>query len=124
MFSSRCSCIIAYLYSFVLIRADSTAPTGSNAAIIGGLVYRGSQFPSTYKGVYFFGDYARGWVKYLTFVKEDNKKNSGNVSVTGVFDFGTDMGAMTGFKTGIDGALYYPTEDKVHAILISMSYFN
>ena len=32
---------------------------GRDASVIGGVVYRGSQFPSEYYGSYFFGDYVQ-----------------------------------------------------------------
>jgi glucose/arabinose dehydrogenase len=39
---------------------------GSSSAVTAGFVYRGTQFPSQYQGVFFFGDYVRSWIKYLT----------------------------------------------------------
>jgi len=38
---------------------------GANAAIIQGPVNRGNHFPNSYKNAMFFGDYSRGWIKYL-----------------------------------------------------------
>ncbi len=40
---------------------------GKSACIIGGKVYRGSQFPSRYYGAYFFGDYVKDTISFLTF---------------------------------------------------------
>ena len=48
---------------------------GRTHAITGGVVYRGSQFPSEYYGSYFFGDYVQHCVRRLTF--------DGNGNVTG-----------------------------------------
>jgi glucose/arabinose dehydrogenase/PKD repeat protein len=79
---------------------------GRDACITGGFVYHGNQFPSTYRGSYFFADYAQNWIKRLTF------DASGNVS--GVFNFEPPDGAPDGpygdivaLTEGPDGALYY-----------------
>src|SRR5439155_23998163 len=39
---------------------------GRDASVVGGFVYRGSQFPSEYLGGYFFADYSQNWIKRLT----------------------------------------------------------
>jgi len=79
---------------------------GRDASIIGGCVYRGSQFPSAYYGSFFFADYAQHWVRRLTF------DTNGNVN--GVYNFEPADGALDGpygdptcLKEGPDGALYY-----------------
>jgi glucose/arabinose dehydrogenase len=41
------------------------APGLSSAAIIGGLVMRGTTFPAAYEGDYVFADYATGWMRRL-----------------------------------------------------------
>ena len=46
------------------------AHNGRDAAITGGFVYHGTQFPSSYQGSYFFGDYAQNTIKRLTFDAE------------------------------------------------------
>ncbi len=38
---------------------------GEATCLIGGFVYRGSMFPSRYQGAYFYGDYVKGFVKFL-----------------------------------------------------------
>ena len=81
--------------------------SGHDAAITGGFVYHGSQFPSEYDGSYFFGDFARNTIQRLTFDAGGN--------VTGVVDFWPADGAIDGstvgdpvkFVQGPDGALYY-----------------
>jgi glucose/arabinose dehydrogenase len=45
---------------------------GINAAITGGFVYHGTQYPSSYQGSYFFGDYAQHWIRRLTFDAQGN----------------------------------------------------
>lgn len=79
---------------------------GRDAAMVGGFVYRGSQFPNDYYGSFFFADYAQNWIKRLKF------DTNGNVS--GVFNFEPFDGGVDGpygdpvcLKQGPDGALYY-----------------
>jgi hypothetical protein len=62
-------------------------------------VYRGTQFPTAYQGAYFFGDYARHTIRYLTF-DADGK-------VSGDFDFHDAATKVTSLHQGPDGALYY-----------------
>jgi glucose/arabinose dehydrogenase len=80
--------------------------SGHDAAVVGGFVYRGTQFPSAYQGSYFFGDYAENWIKRLT------PDGSGNLTV--VANFEPPNGALDGpygdivaFAMGPDGSLYY-----------------
>ncbi len=84
----------------------SYAHLGRDAAITGGFVYHGSQFPSSYQGSYFFADYSQNWIKRLTF--------DANGNVNGVFNFEPANGAADGatgdivyLTEGPDGALYY-----------------
>jgi glucose/arabinose dehydrogenase len=82
--------------------------SGLNAAIMGGFVYRGTQFPSEYRGSYFFADYTQHWIKRLTL-------NPAGTTVTGVFNFEPLSGALGDpavgdpiqLQMGPDGALYY-----------------
>ena len=43
-----------------------------NAAVVAGFIYQGTQFPPEYRGNFFFGDYAREWIKRLTFDNQGN----------------------------------------------------
>ena len=61
---------------------------GRDAAVTGGFVYRGSQFPSEYVGSYFFADYTRNWIRRLTF--------DANGNVSGVFNFEPIDGSVDG----------------------------
>jgi PKD repeat protein len=78
---------------------------GMGASITGGEVYRGDLFPAVWDGVYFYGDFTRDTIRYLTF------DPSGQV--TGNFDFkptpqipsNADQVVFVG--QGIDGGLYY-----------------
>jgi glucose/arabinose dehydrogenase/PKD repeat protein len=79
---------------------------GRDAAITGGFVYHGDQFPNSYKGSYFFADYTQNWIRRLTF------DSSGKVS--GVFNFEPADGSVDGpygdivyLTEGPEGALYY-----------------
>ena len=79
---------------------------GRDAAITGGFVYHGDQFPSTYEGSYFYGDYAQNTIKRLTF--------DANGNVNGVFNFEPADGSPDGptgdivyLTEGPEGALYY-----------------
>jgi glucose/arabinose dehydrogenase len=70
-------------------------------AVVGGVVYRGSAFPAEYRGVYFFGDYVQGLIRYLV-LSEDH-------TVEQVRDFASDVGDIVHLIDGPDGALYYAT---------------
>ena len=79
---------------------------GRDAAITGGFVYHGTQFPSSYQGSYFFADYTQNWIRRLTF--------DANGNVTGVFNFEPADGSVDGpygdivyLTEGPEGALYY-----------------
>jgi glucose/arabinose dehydrogenase len=77
-----------------------------DASVTGGFVYRGSQFPSEYRGDYFFADYAQNWIKRLSFDAAGN--------VTAVRDFEPPDGERDGpygdivaLAQGPDGSLWY-----------------
>jgi hypothetical protein len=80
---------------------------GRDAAITGGFVYRGNQFPAEYYGSYIFGDYAQNTLRRLTF--------DGNGQLMGAVNFwptdGTADGPTVGDPVkiipGPDGSLYY-----------------
>ena len=59
-----------------------------NTAVVAGFVYHGTQFPSSYQGAFFFGDYTGHTIKYLTL--------DGNANVTGVFNFQPTDGSTQG----------------------------
>jgi len=71
----------------------------TSSAVTGGPVYRGSMFPNEYYGRYFFGDYARGFIKTLSF--------DGAGNVTNVENFDPAAGTPVDFKVAADGSLYY-----------------
>ena len=41
-------------------------------SIVGGMVYRGDQFPEELQGAYVFGDFVQGWIRYLRFDEAGN----------------------------------------------------
>lgn len=73
--------------------------SNTGASIIGGVIYRGTQFPPDYNGVYFYGDYVRGWIRYLTF--------DASLGVKGDFSFDNSAGTILAIEQAPDGALYY-----------------
>ena len=82
------------------------AHNGVNAAITGGFVYHGSQFPASMRGNYFFADYAQHWIKRMTF------DANGNVSSVNNFEplSGSpteSAGDVVYLTEGPDGAIYY-----------------
>jgi glucose/arabinose dehydrogenase/PKD repeat protein len=80
---------------------------GRDAAVIGGVVYRGSQFPTEYYGSYFFGDYVQHTVRRMKF--------DGNGNLSQVMSFWPADGALENLAVGDpvkllegpDGSLYY-----------------
>jgi glucose/arabinose dehydrogenase len=74
---------------------------GESSAVTGGPVYRSGMFPPEYQGRFFFGDYAR------QFIKTAQLDSSGNV--TSVSDFDTQAGSVVDMKIAPDGSMYYIT---------------
>ena len=88
---------------------------GVTAAINGGIVYHGSQFPSEYSGAYFYADSTRDFVRYLKFNSDGSvatnpspaplsSKNPDSISHS--FDL-APVGRIVSLEVGPDGALYY-----------------
>jgi len=73
---------------------------GKSAAVTGGVFYSGTSFPAAYRGAYFYGDYARNWIRYVTV------SSAGNVT-SGPFDFTTTADAPVDIEMGPEGHLYY-----------------
>jgi glucose/arabinose dehydrogenase/PKD repeat protein len=79
---------------------------GRDGAIAAGFVYHGSQFPSSYRGDFFFADYAQNWIKRLTFDTSGAVNGVYNVEpIDGTPDGPT--GDVVYLTEGPDGALYY-----------------
>jgi glucose/arabinose dehydrogenase len=75
------------------------AHTSVGGCIIGGPLYTGTTYPTTYQGSVFFADFAQEFIKRITF------DSSGNV--TGVSTFATGVSQPVWLAQGPDGNLYY-----------------
>ncbi|MEH6466765.1 MAG: PQQ-dependent sugar dehydrogenase [Porticoccus sp.] len=84
---------------FSIVHPDSRA-------LIAGPIFRSPGFPSQYQDVLFIGDFARGWLRYLTL--DQNGDVDSTVPVGGhVFADRYELRAPVDFEAGPDGALYY-----------------
>ena len=72
--------------------------SGQASAITGGVFSSGSNYPMTYRGSYFFGDYAQNIIKRVVFDPSNGFQR--------VFDFTVADGPVD-FAEGNDGNLYY-----------------
>ena len=76
-----------------------------DAAITGGFVYRGTQFPARFFGDYFYADFAQNLIRYLALDEDGN--------ITGSMNFVPEDGTPDGpidpimLKQGPDGSLVY-----------------
>lgn len=68
-------------------------------AVIGGAYYTATQFPTQYRGNFFFADYVSGWIRRLVFDASNN--------LASVVPFVADAGGIVSLELGPDGALYY-----------------
>jgi glucose/arabinose dehydrogenase len=71
------------------------------AAAIGGAFYTGTVFPAEYQGAFFFADYVRAWIKYLTV------DATGKATVHDFMAGALNQGGPVQLNVGPDGALYY-----------------
>jgi glucose/arabinose dehydrogenase len=71
--------------------------SSGQCSIVAGCFYSPTnvQFPSTYVGRYFFGDYCAGWMRVL------------NPATGTASNFGTGFSGLVDTKTANDGSLYY-----------------
>lgn len=77
-----------------------------DASITGGFVYRGTQFPASHQGSYFYGDYAQNWLKRLTLNPDGSvNQNLNFLPTNGAAD--TPLGDVVDLKMGPEGSLYY-----------------
>ncbi|HYO55548.1 PQQ-dependent sugar dehydrogenase [Archangium sp.] len=75
--------------------------SAGGACATGGFFYTGTDYPSSYWGAYFFGDYAQGWFRSLRVDADDNLIPD---SVT-LFESGTI--SSVGIGPGPGGDIYY-----------------
>jgi glucose/arabinose dehydrogenase/PKD repeat protein len=74
---------------------------GESAAITAGPIYRADMFPEEYRGDFFFGDYAKGFIR--------NADLDANGDVSAVHEFDELAGSVVDLKVAPDGSLYYIT---------------
>jgi glucose/arabinose dehydrogenase len=68
--------------------------------ITGGIFYTGDQYPASFQGRYFFGDWGLGWIHYLELDEND-------AVVSGPHDFAAAVDGPVAFREGPDGRIYY-----------------
>ena len=78
-------------------------------SIIGASFYNpaNKQFPASYVGKYFYGDYCQGWIKNV------------DVNTKATAGFATGISNLVDIKTGPEGALYYLT---LNGVVSKISY--
>jgi len=112
--TTQAACAAMYAQGLGAVQAPLYAYDHSlgDTAIIAGTFYTGTTWPSNYQGALFIADYARNWIKYLTF------DLAGNATVN---DFATEIsngeGGPVQLRLGPDQNLYYislrPVSDSV-----------
>ncbi len=96
------ACQALYAQGAAAVRAPlhSYNHDGVSAAVVGGTFYTGTAYPTAFQQAYFFGDYARGFLKYL-------RVDANNVLNGPVTDFASNMPGPVRIETGPNGDLYY-----------------
>jgi glucose/arabinose dehydrogenase/chitodextrinase len=97
---STCQTLYAQGPSAVRSPLTSYAHDGVTASITGGVFYTGTGYPTAYQSAYFFGDYARGFIKYM-------QVNASDGVVGAVNDFSSGVPGPVQIAMGPDGWLYY-----------------
>ena len=85
----------------------SYAHANRDAAITGGFVYRGTQFPTEYRGSYFFGDYAQNTLSRLRLGSNGEVLGASNFWPANVARRHSIVGDVVDLVEGPDGSLYY-----------------
>ena len=75
------------------------AHEGFGAAVIGGFVHSGTGLPAGFRGRYFYGDFARRWIRGLIL-----DVNGNAMAQSG---FSTDAGLISSLAEGPDGSIYW-----------------
>jgi glucose/arabinose dehydrogenase len=80
----------------------------SGASVTGGIVYRGSALPASFRGRYFFADYVSGriWSIALTIDAAGDARASDLVEHTADLSRGAAIGNISSFGVDADGELY------------------
>ena len=99
-FKPICQTLYAAGPAAVQMPLTSYPHDGVSSAIVGGPFYIGTAYPSEYRGAYFFGDYARGWIQFLMV-------DASNNLVSGPTTFGSDLPGPVDIQMFPDESLYY-----------------
>ena len=67
----------------------------------GGVFYTGTRYPPPYRGAYFYGDWAKSWLRYLP----PGALSSPGTPAPG--DFATNAGGPVQIELGSDGNVLY-----------------
>ncbi len=88
---------------------------GSGASITDGFTYTGTMFPAVWQGRHFYGDYVRGWIRYLQFDSLGHVTDDQPFVDPAAFGGVTPLSLVKLFQ-GPDGSLYYITliDDQVN----------
>ena len=79
---------------------------GESTSLTGGEVYRGDMFPDEWKGVYFYGDYTRDYIRYLI-LDDTGTEVLGDFGLKPSTTFPDTTNEVVSISVGNDGALYY-----------------
>jgi glucose/arabinose dehydrogenase len=90
---ATCQALYALEPNPVQAPAVAYSNNGAGAAVTGGVFYTGTSFPALYHGVFFYADYALGFVRYFR--------------VNGA---GAKTGPVYGFGVGLSGPVYFDTD--------------
>jgi glucose/arabinose dehydrogenase len=77
-----------------------TYPTAPAGAVVGGAFYTGGAYPSKYRGAYFYGDFVKGWIRYI-------QVDARNRLVAGPRTFATRADGPVDIEIGPGNDLYY-----------------
>ncbi len=78
-----------------------------DAAVIGGLVYRGSQFPPEYVGSYFYGDFTQNFIRRLLLNSDGTVASQQSFWPSNGSLDDPSVGDIVKLLVGPDGALYF-----------------
>jgi glucose/arabinose dehydrogenase len=84
--------------------AASGGLDGNCSAIMGGAIVDSCDWPTSFQGRYFFGDYSNKWIANVTLTADRSALTAPNRN-----QFITTSGGPTHIDIGPDGALYYST---------------